>query len=246
MIDLTGVGKEYRSGWPRTHRRVRALDDVTLSVERGSSLGLVGLNGAGKSTLIRLLLGYGRPTDGEVRIAGLPPRQYAERWGVAYVPERVAIPGRWTVRTALRAYAMFSDLGEDAWERVDGVIDRLGLATLAGQKVRTLSKGNVQRVGIAQALLAPRKLMVLDEPTDGLDPVWIAQLREIVAEWRAADAERVLILASHNLGEIERLSDRVLLLHNGRVAHEFAGTEARPGLEPRLLETLSRLEEARA
>jgi ABC-2 type transport system ATP-binding protein len=214
MIRLSGVSKRYGG---LLGGGVLALDGVDLRVDPGSALGVIGLNGAGKSTLLRLLLGYVRPSGGEARIRDLPPREYVERHGIAYVPERVAIPGQWTVREALTAYAMLGDLGDDAAERVDAAMRRLGLEDLAERRVGRLSKGNVQRLAIAQALLGDRELMVLDEPTDGLDPVWIAELREIVGEWRAADPTRVLIVASHNLPEVQRVADQVLVLHRGRV-----------------------------
>ena len=106
MIRIEEVVKEYRGPFGGAFARpVRALDGVSLEVAPGSALGLIGLNGAGKSTLLRVLLGYVRPTAGTAAIDGLAPREYAERHGVAYVPERVAIPGQWTVRGALEAYA---------------------------------------------------------------------------------------------------------------------------------------------
>jgi ABC-2 type transport system ATP-binding protein len=237
MIELTNLVKDYRAP---LRRPVRALDGVTLSVEPGTALGVIGVNGAGKSTLLRVLLGYVRPTSGEARIDGLAPRAYAERHGIGYVPERVSIPGGWTARGALRAYAMLSNLGEDSGERVDAALARLGLLDLADRRVATLSKGNLQRLAIAQTLVGERRLMVLDEPTDGLDPLWIAELRRIVAEWRAADPRRVLIMASHNLAEVERTTDRALVLHAGRVREELdpAG-EGAGSLEERFLRLLS-------
>ena len=234
MIRLQNVVKDYGWGSPFPGRQVRALDGVTLDVSPGSAVGIIGLNGAGKSTLLRVLLGYVRPTSGEVRIAGVEARAYVERNGIAYVPERVAIPGRWTVREALQTYAMLGNLGTDAHERVDAALARLGLEEVAGRSVGALSKGILQRLGIAQALLGDRKLMVLDEPTDGLDPVWMAALRKIVWEWRAADPERIVVLASHNLPEVERLAERVLVLHEGRVLEELGPQQG--GLEPRSLE----------
>ena len=239
MIRLENVVKDYRGPLLGLRGRpVRALDGVTLRVAAGTALGVIGLNGAGKSTLLRLLLGYLRPTSGEVRVGDLDPRGYAERHGVGYVPERVAIPPDRTVRTALEAYAMLGDLGADAPERVDRALARLGLTDLSHRRVGTLSKGNLQRLAIAHTLLAERRLLVLDEPTDGLDPVWIAELRRIVAEWRAAAPDRVLIVASHNLPEIERLADRVVVLHEGRVREEIAlgaGRAGAPSLEDRFL-----------
>jgi ABC-2 type transport system ATP-binding protein len=236
MIELTEIEKVYRTGgWLRPGGGVRALDGVSLVARRGEALGLIGLNGAGKSTLLRLLLGYLRPTGGEVSVGEMSPREYAERHGVAYVPEHVRIPGGWTVRSALTAYAMLGDLGDDAHERVERSMSRLGLTPLADRRVSRLSKGNLQRLAIAQAILGERELMVLDEPTDGLDPVWIAELREIVAEWRAADAGRTLVIASHNLTEVERIADRVLVLHAGRVRDEIRVEPGGPRLEDRFL-----------
>jgi ABC-type multidrug transport system ATPase subunit len=243
MIELSDVIKEYSGPLLGPRRRVRALDGVSLRVGAGEAVGVVGLNGAGKSTLLRVLLGYVRPTSGRAEIGGLRPREYAERHGVSYLPERVAIPRGWTVRGALWAYAMLDHLAEEeARERVEAAMERLGIAALADRRVGALSKGNVQRLAIAQLLLARRKLTVLDEPTDGLDPVWIAQLREIVAEWRAADPERTLLLASHNLPEVERLTERVVILHAGRVFEETeTGHES---LEARFLRLAAAWEEA--
>jgi ABC-type multidrug transport system ATPase subunit len=244
MIELTEVVKEYRTGWTGRDPLVRALDSVSLHVPEGTVLGIVGLNGAGKSTLLRLLLGYIRPTAGTVSIDGIGPRDFAEREGVAYVPEKVTIPRHWTVRGALRAYAMLGNLEADAWNRVDAAIHRLGLDPIADRRIDALSKGNLQRLALAQAILGERRLMVLDEPTDGLDPVWIAELRSIVEEWRAADPRRVVILASHNLPEVERLANRTLMLHNGRTEGDLPLNG--PGtLEERFLEKLRQLGEPR-
>ncbi|MEX2572374.1 MAG: ABC transporter ATP-binding protein [Gemmatimonadota bacterium] len=243
MIELDEVVKTYRESFPLAGRRVRALDGVSLRVAPGTALGIVGINGAGKSTLLRILLGYLRPTSGEARIDGSAPRAYVEARGAAYVPEHASVPPGWTVRGALRAYAMLGDLGHDAWERVDAAIERLGLAELAGRRVRALSKGNLQRLAIAQALLGDRKLMVLDEPTDGLDPVWIAELRDIVREWLARDPARILILASHNLAEVERIADRVLLLHAGRIEGELGTGDGGASLEDRFVARVRRLQE---
>jgi ABC-type multidrug transport system ATPase subunit len=243
MIRLDQIVKDYRGFRVRP---VRALDGVTLGVDPGTALGVIGLNGAGKSTLLRLLLGYLRPSSGEARIAGMHPRAYAEKAGVCYVPERVAIPPARTVRGATEAYAMLANVGDDAAERVEAALSRLGLLELADRKVGTLSKGNLQRLAIAQTLLADRKVMVLDEPTDGLDPVWIAELRKIVADWRAADPERVLIVASHNLPEVERMAERVVVLHQGRVREEIeiSPTRTGPVLEEHFLRLVAGWSEA--
>ena len=213
MIHLSGVSREFGIG----PRPVRALDELTLEVPAGTALGLVGPNGAGKSTLVRLLLGYLRPSSGQISIANLAPRTYVERFGIGYVPEQVAIPPYWTARGALHAFAALAELERDVAERVDQVIQQWGLAPVEARRVKALSKGNLQRLALAQALLAPRKLLILDEPTDGLDPEWIARLRDILRDWRAADPERTLLIASHNLDEVERIADRVAVLRDGRL-----------------------------
>jgi ABC-type multidrug transport system ATPase subunit len=227
MIHLSEVTKEY-SGPHRllTGHRVRALDGVSLEVAPGTALALVGPNGAGKSTLIRLLLGYARPTAGAVTLDGLEPRRYVERHGVSYVPEHPDIRPLWTVRGALR---VFTALGEvpDHEARIAAVLRRLGLEEQADRRVGTLSRGALQRLAIAQALLARRTLMVLDEPTNGLDPEWTVHLRGIVHGWRRADPRRVLVMASHNLDEVERIADVVAVLRDGRVAETIDLREGR-------------------
>jgi ABC-2 type transport system ATP-binding protein len=217
MIELTEVTKEYGGPLARLRgERVRALDGVTLRVPPGTAVGLVGPNGAGKSTLIRLLLGYISPTGGGVQVGGMLPRDFAERHGIAYVPDRVSLPPTWTVRGALRAFAALGEV-DGAGERIDKTMRRLGLADLAGRRVAALSKGNLQRLALAQALLADRKVMIMDEGADGLDPEWVARVRDILAEWRRADPERVLVYASHDLDEVERVAEQAVVLAEGRV-----------------------------
>lgn len=217
MIRMQKVVKEYGGPLARLRReRVRALDGVSLHVPPGAAIGLVGPNGAGKSTLIRLLLGYLSPTAGGVEVGGMLPRDYAERRGVAYVPDRVSLPPSWTVRGALQVFTALGEVDRHS-ERIQKVLRKLGLTEIAGRRVSALSKGNLQRLAIAQALLGDRKVMVMDEGTDGLDPEWVARVREMLAEWRRADPERVLVFASHDLDEVERVADQVVILSNGRV-----------------------------
>lgn len=217
MIRLLDVAKEFGGPLARLRgERVRALNGVTLEVPPGAAVGLVGPNGAGKSTLIRLLLGYIGPTRGGVQIGGMLPRDYAERHGIAYVPDRVALPPSWTVRGALDAFAAFGEVDKPK-ERIERWMRRLGLADIAHRRVAALSKGNLQRLALAQALLADRTVMIMDEGTDGLDPEWVARVRDILAEWRRADPRRVLVYASHDLEEVERVAERAIVLSEGRV-----------------------------
>lgn len=211
MIAFDHVGKRYRSF---TGREVRALDDLALELQAGEVFGLAGPNGAGKTTLIALLLGFLGPSEGTVRIGGLEPRRFIEQHGIGYLSELVNIPPSWRVDDALRRYAVLAGVsGAQRRARVDEAIDRLGLAEHRGKRVKQLSKGNLQRLGLAQALLCEEQVVVLDEPTHGLDPVWTQRFRDVVSALRRDD--RVILIASHNLDELARLADRVGILDHG-------------------------------
>jgi ABC-2 type transport system ATP-binding protein len=213
VIAFRHVGKRYRA---ITGREVRALEDLTLELHPGEVFGLAGPNGAGKSTLIALLLGYLGPTEGTIRIAGMEPRRFIEAQGIGYLSELVNIPPAWRVVDALRRYALLAGVparGRDA--RVGEVIDAMGLEEHRHKRVKQLSKGNLQRLGLAQALLCEERVLVLDEPTHGLDPVWTQRFRDVVGALRRDD--RVILIASHNLDELARLADRVGIIDHGRL-----------------------------
>ena len=213
MISFSHVGKRYRS---LLGREVRALNDFSLELREGEVFGLAGPNGAGKSTLISLLLGFLGPSEGTVRIAGLEPRRYVEANGVGYLSELINIPAAWTVHGALKRYAMLAGVPADAVPvRVAEAIERLGLEEHRSKRVRQLSKGNLQRLGLAQSMLCDERLIVLDEPTHGLDPVWTQRFRDIVDQLRRAD--RTVLIASHNLDELARLADRVGIIDGGEL-----------------------------
>jgi ABC-2 type transport system ATP-binding protein len=219
MIEFRGVGYTYRS--LIKGRRVRAVDDFTLSIAPGEVLGLAGPNGAGKTTLIALMLGFLRPTDGDVKVDGQSPRSFVERYGVGYLAELVNIPPRWTVEQALHRFALLAGVPDsELRERVDAAIERLGIGEHRKKAVRQLSKGNLQRLGLAQALLREERVVILDEPTHGLDPVWTQRFRDIAAELRRPD--RVVFIASHNLDELQRLADRVAIIDRGRLQRVVA------------------------
>jgi ABC-type multidrug transport system ATPase subunit len=213
VISFSKVSKSYRS-W--RGREVVALTDFTLELRDGEVFGLAGPNGAGKSTLISLLLGFLGPTQGDVRIAGLEPRRYVESKGVSYLSELINIPPSWRVVSALRRYAFLAGVPSDALDaRVEAMIAQLGLEEHRTKRVRQLSKGNLQRLGLAQAMLTDARVVVLDEPTHGLDPVWTQRFRDIVNEMRRPD--RTILIASHNLDELARLADRVGIIDHGQL-----------------------------
>jgi ABC-type multidrug transport system ATPase subunit len=231
VISFSNVGKSYRS-W--RGREVVALTNFTLEVREGEVFGLAGPNGAGKSTLLSLLLGFLGPTEGDVRIEGLEPRRYVENNGVAYLSELINIPPTWRVVSALKRYALLAGIPSGELDaRVEGAIAQLGLDEHRTKRVRQLSKGNLQRLGLAQAMLADARVVVLDEPTHGLDPVWTQRFRDIVNEMRRPD--RTILIASHNLDELARLADRVGIIDHGQLqrivdvrANERSVTEGAP------------------
>jgi len=213
VIEFKSVGKTYRS---LLGNSVKAVEEFSLVVRAGEILGIAGPNGAGKSTLIAMMLGYLRPTTGSVEIDGSSPRHYVERNGVGYLSELVAIPPKWRAQTALVRYATLAGIPDaEIPQRVDYVVDLLGLGEHRDKKVKALSKGNLQRLGLAQALLRDEKILVLDEPTHGLDPLWTQRFRDIVDDLRRPD--RTILIASHNLDELQRLADRVAIIDRGRL-----------------------------
>jgi ABC-2 type transport system ATP-binding protein len=213
VIEFAGVSKTYRS---LTGRAVDAVLDFSLTIGEGEVVGLAGPNGAGKSTLIALLLGFLRPTSGAVRLYGMTPRAFVEHHGIGYLSELVAVPPAWRTENALRRYALLAGIEPHRiQERVDAVIAQLGLDEHRKKLIKQLSKGNLQRVGLAQALLHEERVLVLDEPTHGLDPMWTQRFRDLVGELRRPD--RAIFIASHNLDELQRISDRVAIIDRGRL-----------------------------
>lgn len=207
MIELDGVSKYYG----RKGARPAALSDVSLSVPAGAVWAVVGPNGAGKSTLLSVLLGFIRPSSGSVELDGERPRDFLRDHGAAYLPEQFRLPPSWRVRDALQLFARLE--AEPA--AADVALAHFGLESHADMRVGELSRGLLQRLGLAQALAVPHALVVLDEPTEGLDPVWRIRLRDVVAAMRADG--RTVIIASHDLAEIERMADRAVLLERGAV-----------------------------
>jgi ABC-2 type transport system ATP-binding protein len=215
-IAATGVRKRYHAQ--------RVLDGVDLRVEPGVT-GLLGPNGAGKTTLLRILATVLRPDDGDIRIFGLRPGDDAERHEIrsrlGYQPQEPGFFHGFTVRSFVDYVAVLKEI-VDADERraeVRRVIDRVGLTSVADRKIRRLSGGMRQRVAIAQALLGHPELLVLDEPTAGLDPEQRFRFREIVSE---IATDRAVILSTHQTDDVAALCDRVVVLHEGSV--RFDGT----------------------
>jgi ABC-2 type transport system ATP-binding protein len=213
VIELKNASKTYRS---LLGRSVTAVEEFSLQIAEGEVLGIAGPNGAGKSTLLSLLLGYLRPTGGSVLIRGMEPRAFVVKNGIGYLSELMTINPAWKADEALTRFATLAGVAPaDIPSRVTAVIEELGIAEHRDKKIKALSKGNLQRLGVAQALLRDEQVLILDEPTHGLDPVWTQRFRGIVQGLRRPG--RTIIIASHNLDELQRLADRVAIIDRGRL-----------------------------
>jgi ABC-2 type transport system ATP-binding protein len=215
VIDVRDLRKTYRDGL-LGRRRIEALRGVTFQIGSGEIFGLMGPNGAGKTTLIKVLLGIVRRSGGEASLLGHPPGDRKGRRDVGYLPENHRIPAHHTGNTALEYYGSLSGLSlSEIKRRRPELLDRVGLAEWGRTSVKKYSKGMLQRLGLAQALLHDPKLLILDEPTDGVDPVGRAEMRTL---WRQLkDDGKTIFINSHLLQEIELVCDRVAILVHGQV-----------------------------
>ena len=214
VVSVREVSKRYGD--------VLAVDAVTLDVRAGEVYALLGLNGAGKTTLIRVLLGMVRAGAGEVRIDGRPLTDRTVWSQVGYLVESPTAYPELTVRENLEVARRLRKLADPA--AVDRAIELLGLRPYADRQARKLSLGNAQRLGLAKALLHGPRLLVLDEPVNGLDPAGVAEVRELVVHLAHEQGVTVL-LSSHLLGEVARTADRIGVLHQGRLVDEFDAGE---------------------
>jgi ABC-2 type transport system ATP-binding protein len=211
-IDVADLRKTYRNGIFR--RPFDALRGISFRVERGEVFGLLGPNGAGKTTFIKVLLGIVRRSGGAAHLLGRPAGDRLSRLRVGYLPENLSIARHHTAVSALDYYGRLSRLsGGQIRAKQDELLERVGLLERAREPVRRYSKGMVQRLGLAQALLHDPELLVLDEPTDGLDPIGRSDVRGILSELKAKGT--TVFLNSHILQEVELVCDRVAILDQG-------------------------------
>ena len=210
MIEVSHLTKQYGNHL--------AVDDVSFTVADGQICGLLGLNGAGKSTIMNILTGYLSATSGQVTVAGhpLPEEADAAKACVGYLPEQPPLYPEMTVQEYLTFAAELKGVKKaERKEQVCRAARRTGLEAVLPRLIRSLSKGYKQRVGIAQALLGSPRLIILDEPTVGLDPAQVIEIRKLIRELGRA---HTVILSSHILSEVQAVCQQILILSKGHLA----------------------------
>jgi len=217
-VDVQTLRKQYRDGL-LGRRRIDALRGVSLSVERGEIFGLLGPNGAGKTTLIKVLLGIVGATAGKAALLGRAAGSRTSRQQVGYLPENHRIPRHHTGNSALLFFGSLSGLSRSEIRQRSGpLLESVGLATWGDTSVKKYSKGMLQRLGLAQAMLHDPELLILDEPTDGVDPVGRSEMRVLLQ--RLKSEGKTIFINSHLLQEVELVCDRVAILDHGQVLHQ--------------------------
>jgi ABC-2 type transport system ATP-binding protein len=218
-IEILDLRKTYRDGWFR--KPVEALRGITFQVRRGEVFGLLGPNGAGKTTAVKILLGIVRKSGGAASLLGKAAGSPDGRRQVGYLPENLSIPRHHTAATALEYFGNLSGMSvRDVRQRRDELLEQVGLAEWAHVGVAKYSKGMRQRLGLALTLLHDPQLLMLDEPTDGLDPLGRSQVRELLT--RLKQDGKTIFLNSHQLQEVELVCDHVAILDAGQL--RYVGT----------------------
>jgi ABC-2 type transport system ATP-binding protein len=214
-IEIENLTKDYPSGFLETKSK-RSLEGLTMKVESGEVFGFLGPNGAGKSTTIKLLVGLIFPTEGTARILGKSIDEIAMHGDIGYLPEQPYFYDYLTAAEVLDYFARFHDLKEtDRRERVDRMLKKVGLQSARKIQLRKYSKGMLQRVGLAQAILHDPQVVILDEPMSGLDPVGRREVRDIILDLKREG--RTVLFSTHILSDAEMLCDRVGVIVGGKL-----------------------------
>lgn len=204
MIEVVGARKNYGP--------VEALKGIDLSIDRGQIVGILGPNGAGKTTLIKAMLGLVRLDHGAIGIAGLRSGNSQCRNGLSYLPEKFSFYAYYQVEDVLDFYSRSHGGGG---RKIEEALEKVGIGELKKRKIHQLSKGQLQRVGIATMLVTDVDLYIVDEPFSGLDPIGIKEIKDIFVELKRLG--KTLVINSHILSEIEKFCDRVAILHEGNL-----------------------------
>jgi len=217
VVACRGLTKVFRDFWMRA--RVRAVDNVTFEIAPGEIFGLLGPNGSGKSTTIKIILGLLHKTRGQVAVFGKSPSDVAVKKRIGYLPEESYLYPFLNARETLEYYAKLFELDYRVRNRrIDELLDMVGLTAVQHRPVREYSKGMQRRIGIAQALINDPELLILDEPTTGLDPIGTRQIKDLILA--LGRRGKTVILSSHLLSDVEDCVDRMIILYGGKIRAE--------------------------
>ncbi len=217
VVRIEGLVKDFRPGFGLRPRRV--LHGIGFGVRQGEIFGFVGPNGAGKTTTLKILMGLIHPTAGVARILGHDVRESEFRRHVGFLPENPWFYDFLTGREFLRFYARLCDVSSDAREaRIDALLAQVGLSAAGEARLRTYSKGMLQRIGIAQALVHDPSVVFLDEPMSGLDPIGRKEIRDLILRLRQEG--KTVFMNTHILSDVELLCDRVAIIVKGEIRYE--------------------------
>ena len=217
VVATQRLTKVFRDFWMRS--RAKAVDDLTLEIHPHEVFGLLGPNGSGKSTTIKLILGLLRPTSGRLLVFGKRPTDVATKRRIGYLPEESYLYPFLNARETLDYYARLFELDHRTRaKRIDELLDMVGLTHAQFRPVREYSKGMQRRIGLAQALINDPDLLILDEPTTGLDPIGTRQVKDLIIE--LGRRGKTVVLSSHLLSDVEDVVDRMVILYGGRIRGE--------------------------
>jgi ABC-2 type transport system ATP-binding protein len=213
VIETQNLSKQYSAKFSK--QKINALNDFTFKVSQGEIFGLLGPNGAGKTTLIKILLAITFPTSGSAKIFGTDVKNYKAKAKVGYLPENHRFPNYLTGEQVLKFYGELSGLkmNEASINRINELLDIMNLTQWKNTKIKKYSKGMMQKLGLAQAMLGEPDLIFLDEPTDGVDPIGRKQIRDILIDLKSKG--KTIFLNSHLLSEVELICDNVAILNKG-------------------------------
>lgn len=216
VIECKQLTKVYKGLLTDRSKAVCALKDISLSVNKGQIVGLIGPNGAGKSTFLNLIAGLIFPTKGRVTVCGYPAKSTKARSGLGYMPEHPAFLGRYTARAVLRYHGALLGLSQKAISiQIDKSSQQLQMEEFLDRPCSDFSQGMKQRLALAISLMNDPQVLLLDEPSNGLDPVGIIQLRDVLKQLR--DSGAAIVISSHRLGELEKLTSDYIFLYRGQV-----------------------------
>jgi len=219
VVKCLGLTKVFRDFWLRN--RVCAVDHIDLTVERGEVFGLLGPNGSGKSTTVKMLLGLLHPTEGRIAVFGHHPQDVKIKNKIGYLPEESYLYPFLNARETLDYYGkLFHQNRRQRRERIDMLLEMVGLDKVARRPVGEYSKGMQRRIGLAQALINDPQMLILDEPTTGLDPIGTRQIKDLIRQ--LVDRGKTVVLCSHLLADVEDVTDRVAIMFGGKIRKDGA------------------------